>query len=97
MTKTLDVTDEQHLRENVPDMLTHGNTDIWHLLAKASSRSQGWMKSTKVFEIPGAGCLVQVSTQQHGQVAEALTFVPGCGLAKDGRSLILKWAERLGG
>ena len=89
--KTLDVTSESDLREKVTDALTHGNADIWRLLAKASSRSQGWMKSTKVLEIPGVGCLVQVSTQHLGQVAEALTFVPGCGVTKDGRSLELKW------
>ena len=35
------------------------------------------MKSTKGMEIEGVGCVVQVTTQQGDNVAEALTFVPG--------------------
>lgn len=34
------------------------------------------MKSTKAMEIEGVGCVVQVTTQQGDNVAEALTFVP---------------------
>jgi hypothetical protein len=34
------------------------------------------MKSTKAMEIEGVGCVVQVTTQQNDQVAEAVTFVP---------------------
>jgi hypothetical protein len=39
------------------------------------------MKSTKAMEIPGSGCVVQVTTQQRNldgsySVAEALTYVP---------------------
>jgi len=35
------------------------------------------MKSTKAMEIPGVGCLVQVTTQQGDNVAEAITMVHG--------------------
>ena len=35
------------------------------------------MKSTKAMEIDGVGCVVQVTTQQGDNVAEAITFVPG--------------------
>ena len=35
------------------------------------------MKSTKAMEIEGVGCVVQVTTQQNDNVAEAVTFVPG--------------------
>ena len=50
------------------------------LLSKASSESEGWMKSTKAYSI-GKGCLVQVTTQQRNpngsySVAEALSYVP---------------------
>jgi len=34
------------------------------------------MKSTKAMEIYGVGCVVQVTTQQGDNIAEALTFVP---------------------
>lgn len=34
------------------------------------------MKSTKAMEIEGVGCVIQVTTQQGVQVAEAVTFVP---------------------
>jgi len=37
------------------------------------------MKSTKAMEVPG-GCVVQVTTQQGDDVAEALTFVPGVNI-----------------
>jgi hypothetical protein len=35
------------------------------------------MKSTKAMQIDGVGCVVQVTTQQGDNVAEAITFVPG--------------------
>jgi len=69
-------------RENVPDIQVVGNGDMFQLLCKASSKSEGWMKSTKAMEIPDVGCVVQVTTQQRNpdgsySVAEAVTFVPG--------------------
>ncbi len=60
------------------DIETIGNPDAWQLICKAWSKSEGWMKSTKVMELPrGFGCLVQVTTQQGEHVAESVTFVPG--------------------
>jgi len=67
-----------------------GNGDMFELLCKASSKAEAWMKSTKAMEIPGVGCVVQVTTQQGDQVAEAVTFVPHVrivGDAKGGRRL----------
>lgn len=60
---------------------------MFQLLCKASSQNEGWMKSTKAMEIPGIGCVVQVSTQQKNPdgsytVAEAVTFVPGVEIGK---------------
>ena len=81
MEKTLGNTDANGTKTNVKDVVFFGNGDTFKLLCKASSQSEGWMKSTKVCELP-MGCIVQVTTQQRGSdgtyaVAEALTFVPG--------------------
>lgn len=78
--KTLGVTNMEELEEKVSDVQVHGDPGAWVCVCKASSESQGWMKSTKVMEIAPYGCLVQVSTHQGEQVAEALTFVPGATL-----------------
>lgn len=79
--KTLHNTDADGTRKNVSDIVFWGDGDAFKLLCKASSESQGWMKSTKAMET-GTGCIVQVTTQQRNEdgsyvVAEALTFAPG--------------------
>lgn len=53
-----------------------GSMATWKVVQKAWNKREGWMKSTKALEIPGAGCLVQVTTQQKDKLAEALCFVP---------------------
>ena len=78
--KTLDVTNMEALKEKVSDVIVHGNPGRWVCTSKASSKEQGWMKSTKVLQLP-AGCLVQVSTQQGDNVAEALTYAIGTTIA----------------
>jgi hypothetical protein len=75
--KTLHNSDVSGARKNVPDLVTFGDGDTFQLICKASSQNEGWMKSTKAMEIPGVGCVVQVTTQQGEHIAEALTFVPG--------------------
>jgi len=75
--KSLGNTDTNGARKNVKDIVFWGNGDTFKLISKASSVNEGWMKSTKAMEIPGAGCVVQVTTQQGDNIAEALTFVPG--------------------
>ena len=82
MAKTLDITNIAEAQERISDIEVVGNGDIWQLLCKASSISEGWMKSTKAMEVPG-GCLVQVTTQQGDHVAEALEFVPGVKVVDD--------------
>ncbi len=72
-----------------------GNGDAFQLICKASSQSEGWMKSTKAMDV-GHGCIVQVTTQQRNldgsyAVAEALCYVPGVSIAPDvnnGRMLV---------
>ena len=94
--KTLHNTDVDGATKNVPDIVKFGNGDMFQLLCKASSKREGWMKSTKAMTVPG-GAVVQVTTQQRNPdgsyaVAEALTFVPGVKVADDpdynGRRLI---------
>lgn len=85
--KTLHNADLSGARENVPDIKVVGNGDAWQLLCKASSQSEGWMKSTKAMQTP-TGCLVQVTTHQKHRdgastIAEALTFVPGVRIVDD--------------
>lgn len=95
--KTLHNSDVSGARKNVKDIEVVGNGDMFQLLCKASSKAEGWMKSTKACQINGVGCLVQVTTQQLNadgtySVAEALTFAPGTRIVDDenkGRKLVV--------
>lgn len=77
MEKSLGNTDSNGAKKNVKDIVFWGDGDTFKLISKASSKNEGWMKSTKAMEIKGIGCVVQVTTQQGDNIAEALTFVPG--------------------
>lgn len=88
MNKTLHNSDISGARKNVKDINIVGNGDMFQLLCKASSETEGWMKSTKALEIHDQGCIVQVTTQQRNSdgsyaVAEAITFVPMVKIEKD--------------
>jgi len=93
--KTLHNSDISGARQNVPDIKVVGNGDMFRLLCKASSKKEGWMKSTKAMEVVG-GCVVQVTTQQKAPdgsygIAEALAYVPGVKITEDennGRKLV---------
>lgn len=81
MNRDLDISNLKKDKDNIPDLKVYGDGDTFKLLCKASSDSQGFMKSTKVCNCE-LGCLVQVSTMQRNDdgtyaVAEALTYVPG--------------------
>ncbi len=86
MNKTLDITDVKGAHANIADIKVFGDGDTFKLLCKASSAEQGWMKSAKAMEIPGVGCVVQVTTQQGGNIAEAVCFVPGVHIEGDGET-----------
>ena len=90
--KTLHNSDVSGASINVKDLKVFGNGDMFQLLCKANSEEEGWMKSTKAMEIRGCGCIVQVTTQQGDNIAEALCFVPGVTIVEDmdkgGRRLI---------
>lgn len=77
MEKTLDNTTASQAKDKIADLVIWGNGDTFKLICKASSKSEGWMKSTKAMEIVGLGCVVQVTTQQGDNVSEAVTFVTG--------------------
>lgn len=89
--KELHNTNVAEVREKVPDVKITGNGNMFQLLCKASSKDQGWMKSCKALEIEGLGCVVQVTTQQGDNVAEAIVFIPGVRITDDennGRKLV---------
>jgi hypothetical protein len=76
MSKTLGNTTASQAKDNVKDIVFWGNGDTFKLISKASSQSEGWMKSTKAMEVDGQGCVVQVTTQQGDNISEAITWVP---------------------
>lgn len=81
--KTLGNTTTDGATKNVKDINFWGDGDTFKLISKAWSKKEGWMKSTKAMEIKGLGCVVQVSTQQGENVAEAITFVPGVKIQEE--------------
>jgi len=83
MSKTFSNTDINKAHDQVKDIKTFGNGDMFKLLSKAWSEDEGWMKSSKAMEIPFVGCVVQVTTQQGDNVAEAVTFVPGTRIIEE--------------
>lgn len=90
--KTLHNSDVSGAKENVPDIQVYGNGDLFKLISKASSEKEGWMKSTKAL-FTGNGVIVQVTTQQGDNVAEALTFVPGAKIIEDGDGNLTIWGK----
>lgn len=90
--KTLNAVDIEDVKKKVSDVEVVGDGDLFKLISKASSKSQGWMKSTKAMDT-GNGCVVQVTTQQRNpdgsySLAEALTFVPDVSIIEAGG---VKW------
>lgn len=89
--KVLDVKNIEDAKAKIPDIQVVGNGDAWQLLSKASSKSGGWMKSSKALVIPGYGVVLQVSTQQGTNVAESLVAIPNVKIVDDvngGKKLI---------
>lgn len=77
MEKTLNNTKASQAQDNVKDIQFYGDGDLFKCLSKAWSEKEGWMKSTKAMNVPH-GVVIQVTTQQGDNIAEALTYVPGC-------------------
>lgn len=76
--KTYNNTTTKQAKNQVKDLEVWGTSDMWKLISKASSVDEQWMKSTKAMEVEGLGCLIQVTTQQGDNIAEAVTFAIGC-------------------
>ena len=83
--KSLHNTDSNGARKNVSDIKfwpeDGSGSDMFRLICKASSESEGWMKSTKAMKTD-TGVLVQTTTQQRNAdgtyaIADALEFIPG--------------------
>jgi len=94
--KTLNNENIKMTKKQVSDVKVVGDGDTFQLLCKASSKSEGWMKSCKAMEIPQMGCIVQVTTQQGSNVAEALVFVPQAEIVDDvngGKKLVYQHGE----
>ncbi len=77
--KTLHNTCANEASKNISDIIFWGNGDAFKLISKASSETEGWMKSTKAMQA-GNNVVVQVTTQQRNpdgsySIAEALTTV----------------------
>lgn len=81
--KTLCNENIAQVKQNVSDVKVFGNGDLFQLICKASSKEQGWMKSTKAMEIEGVGCVIQITTQHKDNVAEACVFVPNVKIGID--------------
>jgi hypothetical protein len=101
--RTLDITDSKPDVKNIGDLKVHGDGDTFRLLCKASSNTEGFMKSTKVCNCHD-GCVMQVTTQQRNPdgsycVAEALTYVPGMNIdiAAEPRRLVNVYDKQLAG
>ena len=96
MEKALNNTNIEDVKKTTSDIEVFGNGDLFQLLSIASSKSQGWMKSSKAMEIEGVGCVVQVTTEfrdKEGNVtscAEALSFVPNVKIVKEENKTYLK-------
>lgn len=97
--KTLHNSNASGASVNVKDIIFWGDGDTFKLISKASSKNEGWMKSTKAMQIDGVGCVVQVTTQQGDNVAETVCFVPGVKIeetsGEDGKVISRKLIDNL--
>jgi len=87
-TKTLHNSEVSGAKKNVKDTKIIGNEDAFQLLFKASSKNEGWMKSTKAMHCGNGQVVIQVTTQQRNldgsyAVAEALTTVQTSDIVPD--------------
>jgi hypothetical protein len=58
-----DVSSTAEAKAATADVRVTGNPDMWQLLAKAGSQSEGWMRSTKALQV-GPHVILQVSERQ---------------------------------
>lgn len=83
--------DPEDAKRKMPDIEVFGDPGAWVLIAKASSKSGGWMKTTKAMKIGDQSLLVQTETEFHDvrydneppSLSQALTYVPSATLKQD--------------
>ena len=80
--RPMGITNPEEAKAAVSDIIVAGDPGAWKVISKASSESQQWMKSTKGM-VTETGVLVQVTTKEKGQIAEALTFIPGARMIQN--------------
>lgn len=91
MRRELNNTSLETARANVPDMLVHGDPNAWICIAKASSKAEGFMASTKVMNLPN-GALIESLRREYAEasgfpsvaVSVALAYVPDLNVHKEG-------------
>ena len=81
--KTVNNTSAEQAKQQVSDIQFFGNGDTFKLICKASSKSENWMKSTKAMQIDNVGVVLQISTQQGDNVAEALQYISNVKIHTD--------------
>jgi len=89
--RTLTNTNITDVKENVSDVVIFGDPNTWILVSKASSRKQGFMKSTKAMCLYRIGILVQTETMETNpdgtrSVSQSLQLVPEACLVFDGKT-----------
>lgn len=81
MKRDTNITDTAAAKAAISDIEVFGNPDVWQLICKAGSKSQGWFHSTKAMQVAG-GVVVQTSSLQGGQMSQALAFIPGAAVVE---------------
>ena len=82
--KSLSNTSGDDVKKTTSDIIFFGEPDTFKLISKASSVSQGWMKSTKAMYVEGIGCVVQTTSEFRNVITgrvevatDSLAWVPG--------------------
>lgn len=81
-TATLDNTNSNETQSQVSDVEIFGNINLFQLICKISSTSEGYSEITKAMQTP-EGCIIQVTTQYCGSMSVSLTFVPNAIICYD--------------
>ena len=66
------------------------NPELFRVLSRVVSATEGWTQTTKAMEIPGVGCVLQVTIRLGDTVTNTLSFIPGVKLVDTGSSSVLK-------
>jgi hypothetical protein len=78
--RSLGVSSPEEAKAAFSDLIIVGEPDTWIVVAKASSESAGFMKTTKKMAVPG-GSIYQMETQQKAPdgswaLSQSSVFVP---------------------